>query len=128
MVCILAYIPSLVGRAILIGCGIAKGGTERCIARLLLTSLGLIEQKILLLEHVNCFATVQICTKVMTGIYDLILGKYGSTNINNKTVKFMVSILISAITSYLSSLQSFTDAQDSLVVSRSRLMTYHNVM
>ena len=44
------------------------GLSERCIARLLLTSLGQIERKIFLLEHVNSFATIQIHTKVMTGI------------------------------------------------------------
>ena len=47
---------------------IAKGVSERCIARLLLTSLGWIEQKILLLEHVNSFITMQIHIKIMTGI------------------------------------------------------------
>ena len=50
------------------GCRIMKGVSERCIARLLLTSPGQIEQKILLLEHVNSFATKKILTKVMTGI------------------------------------------------------------
>ena len=45
---------------------IAKGVSERCIVRLLLTSLGQIEQKILLLEHVNSFATMQIHIKIMT--------------------------------------------------------------
>ena len=42
--------------------------SEQCIARLPLTSLGWIEQKILLLEHVNSFTTKKILTKVMTGI------------------------------------------------------------
>ena len=50
------------------GYHIAKGVPERCIAMLLLTSPGRIEQKILLLEHVNSFATMWIHTKVMTGI------------------------------------------------------------
>ena len=50
------------------GYHIAKGVCERCTARLLLTSPGQIEQKILLLEHVNYFATMQIHIKVMTGI------------------------------------------------------------
>ena len=50
------------------GCHIMKGVTERCIVRLHLTSPGWIEQKILLLEHVNSFATKKILTKVMTGI------------------------------------------------------------
>ena len=50
------------------GCCIVKGVSERCILRLLLTSPGLIEQKILLLEHVNSFTTNKILTKVMTGI------------------------------------------------------------
>ena len=40
----------------------------------------------------------------------------------------MVSLIILAITSYLFSLKSFSNAQDSLVVSRSRLMMHHNVM
>ena len=47
---------------------IAKGVSERCIVRLLLTFPGRIEQKILLLEHVNSFATMRIHIKVMTGI------------------------------------------------------------
>ena len=50
------------------GCCIVKGVSEQCIARLLLTSLEQIEQKILLLEHVNSFTTNKILTKVMTGI------------------------------------------------------------
>ena len=50
------------------GYHIVKGVSERCIARLLLTSPGWIEQKILLLEHVNSFAIMQILIKVMTGI------------------------------------------------------------
>ena len=50
------------------GCHITKGVTERCVARLRLTSPGRIERKILLLEHVNSFATKKILTKVMTGI------------------------------------------------------------
>ena len=44
-----------------------KGVTEQCMARLRLTSLGWIEQKILLFEHVNSFA-IKILTKIMTGI------------------------------------------------------------
>ena len=40
------------------GYRIVKGVSKRCIARLLLTSPGRIEQKILLLEHVNYFATM----------------------------------------------------------------------
>ena len=44
----------------------AKGVSKRCIARLLLTSPGHIEQKILLLEHANSFATMRIHKKVMT--------------------------------------------------------------
>ena len=51
-----------------IGYCIMKGVSERCIARLLLTSLGQIEQTILLLEHVNYFTTMQIHIKIMTGI------------------------------------------------------------
>ena len=47
---------------------IVKGVSERCIAMLLLTYPGQIEQKILLLEHVNSFATMQIHIKIMTGI------------------------------------------------------------
>ena len=50
------------------GCHITKGVTKRCIARLRLTSPGQIEQKILLLEHVNSFTNKNILTKVMTGI------------------------------------------------------------
>ena len=50
------------------GCGIMKGVSEQCMARLRLTSPGRIEQKILLLEHVNSFATKKLLTKVMTGI------------------------------------------------------------
>ena len=50
------------------GYHITKGLSERCIARVHLTSLGWIEQKILLLEHVNSFTTKKILTKVMTGI------------------------------------------------------------
>ena len=50
------------------GYRITKGVSEQCIVRLHLTSLGQIEQKILLLEHVNSFATEKILTKVMTGI------------------------------------------------------------
>ena len=50
------------------GCHIAKGVSKRCVSRLLLTSLGQIEQKILLLEHVNYFATKKFLIKVMTGI------------------------------------------------------------
>ena len=49
-------------------CHITKGVSKQCMARLHLTSRGLIEQKILLLEHVNSFATKKILTKVMTGI------------------------------------------------------------
>ena len=45
-----------------IGCHIVS---EKYIARLLLTSPGWIEQKILLLEHVHYFATMQIHIKVM---------------------------------------------------------------
>ena len=41
------------------GYRIVKGVSKRCIARLLLTSPGQIEQKILLLEHVNYFATIR---------------------------------------------------------------------
>ena len=48
------------------GCRITKGVTEQCTVRLRLTSLGQIEQKILLLEHVNSFAN-KILTE-MTGI------------------------------------------------------------
>ena len=50
------------------GYGITKGVSERCIAKLLLTSLGQIERKILFLKHVNSFATIQILIKFMTGI------------------------------------------------------------
>ena len=50
------------------GCHIMEGVSERCIARLRFTSPGWIEQKILLLEHVNSFTTKKIITKVMTGI------------------------------------------------------------
>ena len=50
------------------GCHIMKGVTERYIARLHLTSLGWIERKILLLEHVNSFPNKKVLTKVMTGI------------------------------------------------------------
>ena len=50
------------------GCHITKGVTQQCTVRLRLTSPGWIEQKILLLEHVNSFATKKILTKVMTGI------------------------------------------------------------
>ena len=39
------------------GCHIMKGVTEQCTVRFDLTSLGWIEQKILLLEHVNSFAS-----------------------------------------------------------------------
>ena len=49
------------------GCHVTEGVTEQCTVRLCLTSPGQIEQKILLLEHVNCFAT-KILTKIMTGI------------------------------------------------------------
>ena len=49
------------------GYRIAKGVSERCIARLLLTSPGWIEQKILLLEHVNSFAISRFSPS-MTGI------------------------------------------------------------
>ena len=49
------------------GYHIVKGVSERCIARLLLTSPGWIEQKILLLEHVNYFATNRFSPS-MTGI------------------------------------------------------------
>ena len=52
-------------RGFYIGCHIAKGVSEKCIPRLLLISPGWIEQKILLLEHVNYFATMQIHIKVM---------------------------------------------------------------
>ena len=55
-VCIGLYTHSS-RRGFHIGCRIMKGVSERCIARLLLTSLGQIEQKILLLEHVNSFPT-----------------------------------------------------------------------
>ena len=55
-------------RGLHMGCHIMKGVSEQCIVRLLLTSLGQIEQKILLLEHVNSFTTKKILTKVMTGI------------------------------------------------------------
>ena len=48
------------------GCRITKEVTERCMVRLRLTSPGWIEQKILLLEHVNSFA-IKILTE-MTGI------------------------------------------------------------
>ena len=47
---------------------IMKGVSEQCTVRLYLTSPGWIDQKILLLEHVNSFATGKILTKVMTGI------------------------------------------------------------
>ena len=47
---------------------IVKGVSKMCIARLLLTSPRQIEQKFLLLEHVNSFATMRIHIKVMTGI------------------------------------------------------------
>ena len=50
------------------GYHIVKGVSERCIARLLLTSPGWIERKILLFEHVNSFAIMQILIKVMIGI------------------------------------------------------------
>ena len=49
------------------GCHITKGVTEQCTVMLCLTSPGQIEQKILLLEHVNSF-TIKILTKIMTGI------------------------------------------------------------
>ena len=47
-------------------CHITKGVTERCTARLRLTFPGWIEQKILLLEHVNSFA-IKILSE-MSGI------------------------------------------------------------
>ena len=50
------------------GWHIMKGVFERCIVRLLLTSQGQIEQKIILLEHVNSFTTNKILIKIMTGI------------------------------------------------------------
>ena len=50
------------------GYHIAKGVLERCIVRLLLTSPRWIEQKFLLLEHVNSFTIMWILVKVMTGI------------------------------------------------------------
>ena len=50
------------------GCRIMKGVSEQCIVRLLLTFPGQIEQKILLLEHVNPFTNKKVLTKVMTGI------------------------------------------------------------
>ena len=49
-------------------CYIVKGVSERCVSRLLLTSPGPIEQKILLLEHVNFFTTKKILIKIRTGI------------------------------------------------------------
>ena len=61
------YTPA-VGGTIPIGYGIMKGGTEGCIMRLLLTSPGWIEQKIVLLEHVNCFTIMPIHTKDIIGI------------------------------------------------------------
>ena len=61
---------SVVGGAIPIAYSIKIGGTEKCIVRLLLTSPGQVEQKIFLLEHVNCFTTMPICTKVTIGTYD----------------------------------------------------------
>ena len=51
-----------------IGYCIAKGVSERCIMRLLLTFPEHIEQKILLLEHVNYFTTMQIKIKIMSVI------------------------------------------------------------
>ena len=50
------------------GYRIAKGVSKRCIVRLLLTFPGQIEQKILLLEHVNSFTTMRIHIKIMNGI------------------------------------------------------------
>ena len=50
------------------GYRITKGVSKQCIVRLCLTSPGWIERKILLLEHVNSFATKKILTKIMTGI------------------------------------------------------------
>ena len=55
------------------GCCIMKGVTEQCMVRLHLTSPGWIEQKILLLEHVNSFTT----NDSHKGYdWNLVIGKY----------------------------------------------------
>ena len=66
-VCIGLYILSS-RHGLRMGCRIAKGVSERCVLRLLLTSLGSIEQKILLLEHVNSLTTEKFLIMIMTGI------------------------------------------------------------
>ena len=50
------------------GCCIMKGYTSNAWRGCALHPLEQIEQKILLLDHVNSFATKKILTKVMTGI------------------------------------------------------------
>ena len=51
------------------GYRITEGVSERCIVRLLLTSLGWIERKILSLEHVNSFATKDYDWNLVKGKY-----------------------------------------------------------
>ena len=56
------------------GCCTMKGVTERCIVRLHLTSLGRIERKILLLEHVNSFASKRFSQKLwLVSIINIII-------------------------------------------------------
>ena len=56
------------------GCHITKGVSEQSMVRLCLTSPGQIEQKILLLEHVNSFATKNDSHKDYG--WNLVIGKY----------------------------------------------------
>ena len=61
------YIPTC-GWSLHFSCRAAEGVTKECTLRvLLLTSLGQMEQKILLLEHVNYFA-INGFSPIMTGI------------------------------------------------------------
>ena len=66
------YIPTC-GWSLQFSCRAAEGVTEECTLQvLLLTSPGQMEQKILLLEHVNYFA-INRFSPIITGIYN---GKY----------------------------------------------------
>ena len=71
-------------RGFYIGCHIVKGVSERCVARLLLTSLGWIDK--------NSFA--EVCK-----LFCNYANSNKATNINSKTVSFAVSIVIHTITS-----------------------------